>query len=64
MIIKFNMSHVKKIKLNGYCLKSSLKLENNGELYFVPCYLGVKMSNTYLIRNLSWMGVNVSIKIP
>lgn len=53
MIIKFNMSHIKKIKLNGYCLKSSLKLENNGELYFVPCYLGVKMSNTYLIRNIS-----------
>ena len=64
LVIKFNLGHKKKILLKGYCLVSSLELENEGNLYFSPSYLGVKSESSYKIRNKGRMPTFVKINIP
>ena len=64
LIIKFNLGHKKKILLKGYCLISSLELENKGNLYYSPSYLGVKSESSYKIRNKGRMPTLVKINIP
>ena len=64
--IKFNhdSQNTKTIMLNGLCTDPVIDIEKiNKEIYFPPCYVGIKRKKTVNIRNLSPIKILVKIKI-
>ena len=64
--IEFNhdVSNTKVIMLNGLCTDPVIEIEGvKDELYFAPCYVGIKTKKSILIKNLSPIHIKVNIKI-
>ena len=66
LTIEFNhdVSNTKVIMLNGLCTDPVIEIEGvKNEMYFAPCYVGIKTSKSILIKNLSPIHIKVDIKI-
>ena len=64
--IEFNhdVSNTKVIMLNGLCTDPVIEIEGvKDELYFAPCYVGIKTKKSIIIKNLSPIQIKVDIKI-
>ena len=64
--IEFNhdVSNTKVVMLNGLCTDPVIEIEGvKNELYFAPCYIGIKTKKSILIKNLSPIHIKVNIKI-
>ena len=64
--IEFNhdVSNTKVIMLNGLCTDPVIEIEGvKDELYFSPCYVGIKTRKNIIIKNLSPIHIKVDIKI-
>ena len=64
--IEFNhdISNTKVIMLNGLCTDPVIEIEGvKDELYFAPCYIGIKTKKSILIKNLSPIHIKVNITI-
>ena len=64
--IEFNhdTSNTKVIMLNGLCTDPVIEIEGvKNEIYFAPCYVGIKTKKTILIKNISPIHIKVDIKI-
>ena len=64
--IEFNhdISNTKVIMLNGLCTDPVIEIEGvKNEIYFAPCYVGIKTKKTLVIKNLSPIHIKVDIKI-
>ena len=50
--------------LNGLCTDPVIEIEGvKNDLYFAPCYIGIKTKKSILIKNLSPIHIKVNIKI-
>ena len=66
LIIEFNhdISNTKVIMLNGLCTDPVIEIEGvKNEMYFAPCYVGIKTKKSIIIKNLSPIHIKVDIKI-
>ena len=64
--IEFNhdVSNTKVIMLNGLCTDPVIEIEGvKNEIYFAPCYVGIKTKKSIIIKNLSPIHIKVDIKI-
>ncbi|EGR30774.1 hypothetical protein IMG5_123900 [Ichthyophthirius multifiliis] len=64
--IQFNhqSDNLKKVFLQAFCSKINLKVENEGKLFFSPCFLGVKSKQKFNIWNNSLLNLNFFIEVP
>ena len=64
--IEFNhdVSNTKVIMLNGLCTDPVIDIEGaKNEMYFAPCYVGIRTKKSIIIKNLSPIHIKVDIKI-
>ena len=64
--IEFNhdVSNTRVVMLNGLCTDPVIEIEGvKNDLYFAPCYIGIKTKKSILIKNLSPIHIKVNIKI-
>ena len=64
IIFNHDSSNTKTIMLNGLCTDPVIELEGvKDEIYFAPCYVGIKTKRNIIIKNLSPIKIKVTIKI-
>ena len=66
LTIEFNhdVSNTKVIMLNGLCTDPVIEIEGvKNEMFFAPCYIGIKTKKSIIIKNLSPIHIKVDIKI-
>jgi len=66
LTIEFNhdISNTKVIMLNGLCTDPVIEIEGvKNEMYFAPCYVGIKTKKSIIIKNISPIHIKVDIKI-
>ena len=64
IIFNHDSSNTKTIMLNGLCTDPVIEVEGiKDEIYFAPCYVGIKTKRNIIIKNLSPITIKVSIKI-
>ena len=64
IIFNHDNQNMKTIMLNGLCTDPVIEIEGiSNEMYFPPCYVGIKTKKTVLIKNLSPIKILVNIKI-
>ena len=63
-IFNHDSSNTKTIMLNGLCTDPVIEIEGvKDEIYFAPCYVGIKTKRNIIIKNLSPIKIKVNIKI-
>ena len=64
IIFNHDSSNTKTIMLNGLCTDPVIEIEGiKDEIYFAPCYVGIKTKRNIIIKNLSPIAIKVYIKI-
>ena len=64
IIFNHDSSNTKTIMLNGLCTDPVIELEGvKDEIYFAPCYVGIKTRRNIIVKNLSPIKIKVTIKI-
>ena len=64
IIFNHDSSNTKIIMLNGLCTDPVIEIEGiKDEIYFAPCYVGIKTKRKIILKNLSPIRIKVSIKI-
>ena len=64
IIFNHDSSNTKTIILNGLCTDPVIEIEGiKNEIYFSPCYIGIKTKRNIIIKNLSPIKIKVNIKI-
>ena len=64
IIFNHDSSNTKTIMLNGLCTDPVIEVEGiKDEIYFAPCYLGIKTKRNIILKNLSPIRIKVIIKI-
>ena len=64
IIFNHDSSNVKTIMLNGLCTDPVIEIEGiKDEIYFAPCYVGIKTKRSIILKNLSPIRIKVLIKI-
>ena len=64
IIFNHDNSNTKTIMLNGLCTDPVIEIEGiKDEIYFPPCYVGIKTKRNITIKNLSPIKIKVIIKI-
>ena len=64
IIFNHDSQNMKTIMLNGLCTDPVIDVEGvQKEMYFPPCYVGIKTKKTVMIKNLSPIKILVHIKI-
>ena len=64
IIFNHDSQNMKTIMLNGLCTDPVIDIEGvQKEMYFPPCYVGIKTKKTVMIKNLSPIKILVNIKI-
>ena len=64
IIFNHDSQNMKTIMLNGLCTDPVIEIEGiSNEMYFPPCYVGIKTKKTVMIKNLSPIRILVNIKI-
>ena len=64
IIFNHDVSNTKTIMLNGLCTDPVIEIEGvKDEIYFAPCYVGIKTKRKIIIKNLSPIRIKVNIKI-
>ena len=64
IIFNHDSLNTKTIMLNGLCTDPVIEIEGiKDEIYFAPCYVGIKTKRKIVIKNLSPIRIKVNIKI-
>ena len=64
IIFNHDSSNTKTIILNGLCTDPVIEIEGiKNEIYFSPCYVGIKTKRNLVLKNLSPIKIKVNIKI-
>ena len=64
IVFNHDPSNTKTIMLNGLCTDPVIEIEGiKNEIYFAPCYVGIKTNRKIIIKNLSPIRIKVNIKI-
>ena len=64
IIFNHDSTNTKTIMLNGLCTDPVIEIEGvKDEIYFAPCYIGIKTKKNIILKNLSPIRIKVFIKI-
>lgn len=64
LVLKVNINYKKAIKLVGYCSESQLDIENGGQVFFPPCFIGVTQDRQISMKNKGRDPLRVTLKVP
>ena len=59
-----NLSNMVSFKLYGFCCQPKMDLQNNGEIYFPPSFMGVISKQTFKVQNKSRIPIEYRIDVP
>ncbi|KAL4441714.1 hypothetical protein ABPG74_008711 [Tetrahymena malaccensis] len=64
IVLNHNNSNLKPLSLYGFCSEPLIDIENNGKLFFPPCFLGVYSKQKMKVENRSKINLEFDIVIP
>lgn len=64
LTVCFNLDYNKKFILKGVCHNNVISIQNEGNLFISPCFIGIIRNSNFWIQNVSKARSKLEIKVP